>query len=444
MAEEVYKNLFEKGGDGKFEELFEFSRNEDKFKILNEKMKQYSQKKLKSTVIRNIPDLKKDLKVYSDNVMRGIRTERKINIAERVIVTKPFASVVISPNFPYCLKCHKLNVHFLRCEGCKIVFYCSSDCYHADQTHLYECGTFFHAIENQYIKCCIQMVLESMSAFENYNDLIGAAIEAKLQTDSNIFKRIYDRESQFKCVMKLQTQRYNQSQHQKINQSRESVKLAFEYCMEFQHIRAYFNKESDETDDVEMDEEGATNDEEMDGCIDDEMKVAEGSKLSNGEIFLQHLISHFIGVININTFEKNLGHGKTKTKKGTAMYIYDILSLINHSCAPNLMNFFDDNTMICIANQNIEKGSQLYMSYVDVEELKLKKKLRRLELQDRFGFLCNCDRCKQNVEPTANQFNDANKVTMAEMETKITGNATTLSDKIAYLFAYHDRLLKRN
>lgn len=336
----VFEKLFNKEND-EFVELFKFGIRRD---VPDNTLTTIKPKKCDSL----IPAFGKGLKAAMDNGMRGIKACNNIAITSRVIVAKPFASIITNATFSYCLKCFKENVNFFECEECERVFYCSSDCYHADRTHQYECGTHFQEIGNHYVKCCIQMILESMSIFENYEELMNYAVEAMEKTDIGEFNARgtwMDKESQFSTIMKLQSADFSESQDEKRNEARSYVKEAFEQCMQMEILKSYFNGNFNtrpNQEDMEIETSGPETEESEDESESDDepMKMDENdSKLSNGERFLQHLISHFMGVLSINAFEG-------KKNNSDAMYIYDVLSLLNHSCAPNLSNFFDGNTMI--------------------------------------------------------------------------------------------------
>ncbi|CAL6025115.1 SET_domain-containing protein [Hexamita inflata] len=73
--------------------------------------------------------------------------------------------------------------------------------------------------------------------------------------------------------------------------------------------------------------------------------------------------------------------------------IYSTLSKLNHSCEPNCNVKFDER---CDAILEIEKpvqaGQELYISYIDD---KMDRNQRRKELQEGWGFVCQCTKCQR-------------------------------------------------
>ncbi|GMM37635.1 hypothetical protein DASC09_049600 [Saccharomycopsis crataegensis] len=63
------------------------------------------------------------------------------------------------------------------------------------------------------------------------------------------------------------------------------------------------------------------------------------------------------------------------------------LSLINHSCDPNVTFIFEDKTIKIIALRGIKKGQELFVSYVLTS---LPTTIRKFELEGRFFFKCHC------------------------------------------------------
>lgn len=83
--------------------------------------------------------------------------------------------------------------------------------------------------------------------------------------------------------------------------------------------------------------------------------------------------------------------------------IFEAISFFNHSCVPNVINFFWNNVMICITSQNIENGSELFISYLDGRYDNKSLSERRLELEQNYGFKCNCEKCKWEESANLNE-----------------------------------------
>jgi len=85
--------------------------------------------------------------------------------------------------------------------------------------------------------------------------------------------------------------------------------------------------------------------------------------------------------------------GITKTSRAIAMFVG--ASMFNHSCAPNCRESFlfrraQSPTIVYHAMRKIEKGEELFVSYVDY---RFSYKERREKLEETYGFVCECSRC---------------------------------------------------
>jgi hypothetical protein len=74
------------------------------------------------------------------------------------------------------------------------------------------------------------------------------------------------------------------------------------------------------------------------------------------------------------------------------------LALANHSCVPNAAITFDERCVQLRCLDFIKKGEQIFISYIDHTQ---RRDTRRAELQDRYFFRCNCEKCTNDDNPYA-------------------------------------------
>ena len=81
--------------------------------------------------------------------------------------------------------------------------------------------------------------------------------------------------------------------------------------------------------------------------------------------------------------------------------VYDIVSRLNHSCAPNLastgargIHGFADATAEVAALRDVAEGEELFISYLTEDDLEKPTSVRRALLQSKYNFLCGCGRCE--------------------------------------------------
>lgn len=68
-------------------------------------------------------------------------------------------------------------------------------------------------------------------------------------------------------------------------------------------------------------------------------------------------------------------------------------SLLNHSCAPNAVNYLVGSQMYVRCVRHIPAGQEVTISYLGRPQLKLLS-TRHHHLQEQFGFKCSCQRCQ--------------------------------------------------
>uniref|UniRef100_A0A182TSF8 SET domain-containing protein n=1 Tax=Anopheles melas TaxID=34690 RepID=A0A182TSF8_9DIPT len=86
-----------------------------------------------------------------------------------------------------------------------------------------------------------------------------------------------------------------------------------------------------------------------------------------------------------------------------ALRCYPLISLLNHSCAPNVKCFdLRDGRCAVVVIQPIAAGGQLFANY-GYDYLQTGRDERREGLQRDYGFSCNCNACENNY-PTAEPF----------------------------------------
>lgn len=119
----------------------------------------------------------------------------------------------------------------------------------------------------------------------------------------------------------------------------------------------------------------------------------------NHEIFLQHLIAHFLMVIKENAFDITRQNDSNDVGKVQRLLLFDTVSFLNHSCCPNVINIIYNDEMRLISNQNIQAGHQLSIDYKTFP-IDTSKRSRRSQLRKGWNFQCQCKMCIDNVTIT--------------------------------------------
>ncbi|KAL7118030.1 hypothetical protein ACP275_03G110000 [Erythranthe tilingii] len=70
--------------------------------------------------------------------------------------------------------------------------------------------------------------------------------------------------------------------------------------------------------------------------------------------------------------------------------LYPVISIINHSCLPNSVLVFEERLAVVRAMQNIPKGAEVTISYVEIAGSTI---TRQKSLKEQYFFTCSCSRC---------------------------------------------------
>ncbi|KAK2628909.1 hypothetical protein QTJ16_002012 [Diplocarpon rosae] len=76
-------------------------------------------------------------------------------------------------------------------------------------------------------------------------------------------------------------------------------------------------------------------------------------------------------------------------------------SWFNHSCSPNAANITTESQMACdtetVSLKTIQKGDEVFVSYLSDEDLKMGRRYRQQRLKSWFGSDCRCARCQEET-----------------------------------------------
>jgi hypothetical protein len=86
----------------------------------------------------------------------------------------------------------------------------------------------------------------------------------------------------------------------------------------------------------------------------------------------------------------------TPTAQHDPVGLFQLLSFVNHSCAPNArLLFLENHHGSLVAQQDIHKGDEITIAYVNPE---LPYKVRSYHLEQIYGFKCTCEKCSEEMK----------------------------------------------
>lgn len=331
----------------------QIQRKECEKKLTIESIDAYVPPKLSYPVDRDFPCMANVLEIRdSKKFGRHIVAKQDIEVGKVVMVSEIFASAAVSDTLTTCRICNKTERDFVACTDCSNVMYCRGSCANQINIHRLECGTIFHVIDAN-LKLPVQTLLMAINIFTTIDELmrfveryVGKNNGHEIPKAANNFETKYG--------LFLTLTRRNCS---------ELIYLAYQVyttLLTFPKVKRLVNN---------------------------------GTKM----LFLAHLTLHHVTVIARNSFQyqaQDIGTIKTS-------YIYDVMSLINHSCSPNLFNISrPDDVSHCITVKPILAGEQVFINYLgNSASMTLNERQKNLAS---WNFKCECERCVYEMKQESN------------------------------------------
>lgn len=298
---------------------------------------------------------------YSKESGRGLYANRDIDVGEVLIVEKPYSSTVLSTlKNTYCHHCCSRVVSPLPCLSCSGVLFCSDQCRTeaCELYHKYECQVL-HKVWKADISLghlALKMVLQAgIETLGKYSEV--ETDEKQLEAFS--LGEEYDPES-YKSVYIL------------VNHAADrNVEDLLRYCLQALFLVKCVEQSS---------------------FLGEEKGIAEQLRMNVGAHLMRNLMMLPCNAHECSELlykEGNLPESVT-VEVGSA--IYPCLSLINHSCDPNVVRHSYKNLCVVRAIRNIPKGSELLDNYGALCALTPTEE-RRIKLESQYFFTCHCQAC---------------------------------------------------
>lgn len=138
-------------------------------------------------------------------------------------------------------------------------------------------------------------------------------------------------------------------------------------------------------------------------CLQDDDKVP-----LVGSVILRHLLQLQTNLISILDQDLqglvSVGPNLSAIKETPiGVGIYPTISLLNHSCSPNVLSLFHRNKFVIRAAKTLECGSEINYCYGPCLRRDTKVD-RQSQLRNQYFFTCDCDSCSQNIEDETRAF----------------------------------------
>lgn len=271
---------------------------------------------------------------------RYVVTNADLKVGTVIIEEKPFSAILIpAERFKRCENCLQSNsLSLIPCKNCSDVMYCSETCREIAYTkfHKFECGMVkilddMFDYRNHF---ALKIFFESLDKFQSLDQFKSAWNSMESNGNASIldFDGMDPESSKFnmlKAVKALGCDRPIEIIYHKINVGVAIVNFMLENSLELKKVL------SSSADDIE---------------------------------FFKTFVCRQILISNTNGFEI-YGNKQHKEKCGIdeendiGNAIYPFGSLLNHSCAPNILRLNKGNALLIVVCRHIKKGEQIFDSY---------------------------------------------------------------------------------
>lgn len=239
-----------------------------------------------------------------------------------------------------CDTCFQSKANFIACDQCPDAVFCSSDCMANNSIHKWVCGTFFPELHYK-IQFQIQAILLACNTFRTVAELMEFVECVRTEDAEKMPTSLLTAKSKYHFFLKLQKSKTFRPEY--ISQA----KRIYENLAMLPKVNALF-------DSIEK------------------------------RRFLMHLILNHLLVIRTN--------GVLSGNPWSVMSVFNVLSMFNHSCAPNIYHPRRGKQQYCVTIRPIRKGQQLFISYLSPNDWSTMEQ-RQQKLKYSWGFDCTCERC---------------------------------------------------
>lgn len=299
--------------------------------------------KLSYQADRQYPCMAKVLEIQKNEQFgRHLVARQDIPAGQTILIESDFVSMRSNNDELVCYTCFRSKVNFIACSQCPDVAFCSNDCIVQNATHKWECGTFFADLHHQ-IQFQMQTILLAIETFSNVERLMEF-VENVLSDEKmeEIPLSLHDAKSKYHFFFKLSKKRTTW-----LTKYLSQAKQVYDNLMLLPKVSVLFDTE-------------------------------------NKKCFLQHLVTHHFHIIKNNALASG--------NPWDVVSVFNVLSMLNHSCAPNVFHPRSGKQQCCITIRPVKRGQQLFISYLSSDDT-LTIEQRQQKLKSSWGFDCTCECC---------------------------------------------------
>lgn len=278
---------------------------------------------------------------------KHVVAESSIDVGQTVLATPPFASIEYLTSIGSgCFHCGKQRTprtgNFIECSHCISVQFCSKRC-SLTKLHKSKCNTVFNRNDCSIVRLSTELILVALNSVAN--------IEIMLEFCRGI---LFSGKKSDDCLPPFLN--YGEILQLKGEAKKKHFLIA-------KQVRNY-------------------------------VMLSLKSKLrrsAENQRIIYHMAARHAVCLEQNTFSEEF----VVSKGGICTHysIYDAISRMNHSCAPNIHHYIDDkNILNCVAVRPMKRGDQIFMNYLNGFNLESTIS-RQSYIKEIWNFDCKCDKC---------------------------------------------------
>lgn len=282
---------------------------------------------------------------------RCVVAAEDISPGQVLVVEDPYLTLLLEPYFlERCYSCCKLNDAMIPCELCHYVMFCDESCRAKswNSTHKFECSIMPLAMSMKFTKLellSLHMLIRARCDHSTWNDLFDTIRRAENETDPKLKGfvdveglPIYDSKN-YATIHMLETNIHKRSVSDFYNRSITSA--VFLYMLK--EYTSFFSDCPNSNGDILS------------------LEADEYIWLAGG-LMLHHNMTSASNMHSIESIMENKDHKFLKSCNFSSG-AYGFLSLLNHSCCPNVDRVVNDTTITLMALRPIKKGQQIFDNY---------------------------------------------------------------------------------
>uniref|UniRef100_A0A182IZ54 Protein-lysine N-methyltransferase SMYD4 n=1 Tax=Anopheles atroparvus TaxID=41427 RepID=A0A182IZ54_ANOAO len=308
----------------------------------------------------------------SEEYGRFVATTRDLKAGDVVIMEKPFCTLLLDVyRYTRCDFCHhERPFNLIPCEGCTVAMYCSGECMKQAfvRYHRYECSVI-RDMWRIFTKIPVMALRTVTSAIASFNHDLYAMQkhlddldESKIDAFSMDWRKATPRDI-YNTVHVLITNKEKRDPKDLAHRSFFSL-IIYDLLIQRSELGLACDKD-------------------------------QGISAFLMELILKHLQTTPMNM-HSQYFMEYQPKEEVYEIMNYASACFPLLSMINHSCAPNLTRVtLRDGRCAVVISRPIPKGGQLYDNYGQHHCL-MPVRERRTKLLTQYKFICNCEACVNN------------------------------------------------